>query len=156
MATSALPLVMAALLATAESGVQADVDVFLGFDLSNLDSDTSLTIGSSDVLSQSDVVASTSVQAPATLSPQRTRDQDGSVSCVAWAQRGDTDLMATLQAAYTQMAVIETALRADPTLGVGQPGRAVLQLGDESLTWSQVESGSEVLIVFTVQFKVRI
>jgi len=156
MSTSALLPVLNAVVAAATAGVAADTSVFTGWDASNVAVDKSLTIGSSDLASDSAVVASTSAQEMATAGTPRSRSQTGSLSAAAFVRRGDGDLLAAATDAYTIQAVIETALRADPRLGLVAYPLVVIQFGDESLSWGYDDGFAEALLVFNIQFEVRL
>lgn len=156
MSTSALLPVLGALVTAAQAGAPAGASVFTGWDATNVNVDKSLTIGSSDLTSDSAVVASISAQEQATAGTPRSRSQVGTVSCAAFVRRGDGDLLAAATDAYALQAVIENALRTDPRLGLVAYPLVVIQFGDESLSWGFGDGLAEALLVFDIQFEVRL
>ena len=154
MASSATPTVIRALLAVATAGAAVGVNVNPGFDLTNMEADAGIFVGSDDIAAVTPT-GSTSDQAMATAGTPRSRSQIGIVPCAAYIRRGDGDLLAAMDTAYAQMAIFEAAFRADQRIGIGGYSLVVVQLGSEALSWSEV-AGVEVLLTFPVQFEVRI
>lgn len=155
MGHSAIPAVIDALVERATAALP-DINVYDGFGIpGDLDEDA-LMIGVDAPSSPGSANSAGSSQTMAVLGTDRARDQTGSVTCAALSWNGDADQKAARDAAYAVVAAVEDLLRTDPTLGVAAPGRSVCQMGSETLTQSQYEGGTDALIIFTVDFAVRL
>lgn len=161
MATSVIPLLIDALFTQATSTL-TDRLVTDGYGATNDYNPNVLMVGVDDPDDRASATSSDTEQSMATMGTPRSRDQQGSITCAALSWRGDTDQKAARDAAYATLAAVENLLRADPTLGVGQPGRVVCQLGDERLSQNQYAAtddtagGVDALVIFTVNFRARI
>lgn len=155
MSTSATPVAIRALITVGTAGASAGVTVTPGFDITNVQTTTTIFVGSDDIAATTPN-GSSSDQEMATAGTPRARSQIGIVPCAAYVRRGDGDLLAAMDTAYAQMAIFEAAFRADQRIGIsgGYP-LVVFQLGGESLQWSEVE-GVEVLLTFPVKFEFRL
>lgn len=155
MGHSAIPAVIDALVERATAALP-NINVYDGFGIpGDLDEDA-LMIGVGDRSASAPANSAGSSQTMAVLGPDRSRDQTGSVTCVALSWNGDADQKAARDAAYAVVAAVEDLLRTDPTLGVAAPGRSVCQMGSEDLDQGQYEGGADALIIFTVEFAVRL
>lgn len=155
MATSALPLVIDALVALCEDLMPADVDVFDGPGVSDSAAQAAIFIGT-DSLEQSDeVTAGSASQAWAQIGQGGDRDQEGVVNCVAQAWSGDTTQKSARDAAYALTQLVEAAVRDDYTLGVPQLLWATYG-GDERLDFQQDDAGVRARVYFQVGFRARL
>lgn len=157
MAGSQFPVVLAALVASAETALAAeDVRVTYGIDITEDTSDF-LMFGVDDPTSQSPAIGSWS-QEMATMATSRPRDETGTINCAAASANGDPDgLQTALEAAHGYVAAVEAFLRADPSLGLGGVPVAVVQIGGSGTPFlSQDEYGASAVVVFTVTYKIRI
>lgn len=82
------------------------------------------------------------------------RDEQFVVHCIAIASNGDGDALAAMDAAYTLMGAVETALVADPTFG----GTLLYSMGLTSagLKFSTDQTGVAALVPFDVECRTRI
>lgn len=155
MSTSVTPALIDALVARCTAALPNAV-VVDGWAVTDDPAPLLLSIGLADDDAAQTGAVSASSQTMATAGTPRSRDQSGSITCVALAWGGDADRKVARDDAYTLVAAVEDILRADPTLGVGQPGRVVCQIGDESLSQRQHINGADALVIFTVTFTARI
>jgi hypothetical protein len=155
MAVSVVPALLSAVYAQASTALPSAL-VLYGYGVTDDANPDLLMVGVDDPDSQSSAASSDAGQDMATLSTQRSRDETGTVTCAALSWSGDSDQEATVTAAYTTFEAVATFLRADPTLGIGAPGRVVCEVGDHRLSTLQYDNGCEALVVFTVKFKARI
>jgi len=165
MGTSVVPALIDALVTLSRANVPAGVNVFDGFGVTSDPSVSGvLMVGVDDPDTGDTANASSSGQSMATMATTRPRDQIGSVTCCAVAWNGNADQKAARDAAYGIVATVENFLRSDPTVGIGQPGRVVVQMGDDDrLSQNQysgdaegVGGGCDAIVIFTVNFKARI
>jgi len=156
MGTSVIPALIDALVTQASAALPA-VKVFDGFGVSDSPGTTgTLMVGVDDPDTDQAASSGDGSQSMAVLATTRPRDQVGSLTCAALAWSGSTNQKAARDAAYGIVAAVENLLRADPTLGIGQPGRVVIQMGDDRLSQNQYDKGCDALVIFTVNFKARI
>lgn len=90
--------------------------------------ETAVIIGRSSAVGDDDT-AGLARQGYRDLGSGASRDETGEIRCCAVAQRGDDDLSAARTAAWASIATIETALRANPSLGLAQLLRIELVTG---------------------------
>lgn len=161
MATSVVPALIDALVTQATAALP-DRLVVDGYGVTSDTNQNVLMVGVDDPDSGQSANSQTGEQTMATMGTPRSRDEEGDVTCAALSWNGNTDQKAARDAAYATVAAVETILRADPTLGVGQPGRVVCQLGGHTLSQNQYADtdtqagGCDALVIFTVHFKARI
>jgi len=84
----------------------------------------------------------------------RSKDEVLQVMCAVIAWKGSTDMRTVRARCYEILAVVATALRADPSLGFPPPTVVALAVGN--LWQSQTPQGAEARVVFTVAVKTRI
>lgn len=150
MATSALPVVIDALLSLANS--LETVNVFDGFGVSD-DPGDYLMIGVDDPNAVDSANGASSQQSWQHVGHQ-TRNEEGEIICAALSWNGDGDLKSARVSAFAITALLENALRADPTLG-----GICLWTGYGTQTdyiTSQGDTGAECLVVFRIMFKAYI
>ena len=153
MAVSTVPALIDALVAQATEAL--DVTVYDGLPDENETGDY-LAIGVDDPANTSAVVSTSAQQTMATLGTNRPRDEVYNLTCVASTWNGDGDQKAARDAAYDIVEWVSSLLRGDTTLGIGQPGRVVLQIDTVELYQNRTSDGADVLIVFTIANKARI
>lgn len=89
----------------------------------------------------------------------RSRDEVGTVTCVAGSWNGNPDGLAQARAAVkVSLAAIENALRTDPDLGGTVAGLMWTGFGDGELAVEQLQAsdGTSVICRFDIAFKARI
>jgi len=83
------------------------------------------------------------------------RDETGQITCAVVSQSGGTDLKTHRDRVLVILGELETALRADPTLGgVVQSGWLHLTAG--ALNQQQNANGSRARLTFTVSYRARV
>lgn len=158
MATSRIPALIDALVAQLPALLGANnVTVFDGYGVSNTRRDT-VMVGVDNRTAANPAFSAQSTQDPATANSQRNRDQNGAVTCAFYARRGAgaNQQKAARDAVYGYLALLEGALRADPTLGIAAGGNFQAQIGDERLSQNQNNKGADALLVFNVRFFARL
>lgn len=81
-------------------------------------------------------------------------DENGSIRCTAVSQRGDTDLAAARDAAFTLLAVCEDTVRDDPTLGIGELLDALVDTG--RIRQGQTPQGCFCEVEWTLRYRALI
>jgi hypothetical protein len=159
MTSAAFPTVIAALKSAAATALATPITagtvrVVRGYDLSNDPSDVVL-VGVPNLSDVNSIVAGTFTQAPATMGTGRKRDETGTINCVVMARNGQGDQEAACTAAFGYLALIESALRTDPTIGVTAFDYLVVQMTSGDVLEDQVE-GATTALPFAVTYKARI
>lgn len=159
MSTTAIGRVIDALVTAATTALAANTAVYVsdGVPVTS-DPRDFLMIGVDDPTT-SNPTSGSAEQVKATMGTPRTRDETGRVICAAYSSNGNgpEGQKPARDAALTYMAALETALRTDPTLGLGQPGYTDIEVGGAtSLAQGQDENGADALLIFTVNYKIRI
>ena len=155
MATSAIPLVLTGLYNVGSA--LANVTATYGPGITGADGDQ-LWIGVDDPDSLDPKQAAAETQKWANTGAGRSRDAEGTVTCVVAAETGDgtsAGLLDTATRAFSILGAFETAIRADITLG----GIATLlwaETEDIDLSWNQTDQGAYALITFTIHYLARI
>ena len=155
MAVSIVPALMNALFTQATSAL-SDRLVSYGLALTDDANQNVLMIGVDDPDGNGPAATSDAAQSMATLGTPRSRDESGVITCSALSWNGNSDQKAALEAAFTTFEAVATLLRTDPTMGVGQPGRVVCQVGDYHLSVNQYDQGCDARLTFSVNFTARI
>lgn len=87
----------------------------------------------------------------------RTRYEEGTVTCIAMSWNGDADLAAARAACKATTAAVENNLRSDPNLGGVVAGLTWTGYGVRTeLIQLQASDGACVMCVFDVAFKARL
>jgi len=158
MAVSVVPALIDALVTQSRTALGSTAAVYDGYGAS-ADPGNYLMVGVDDPDQAQPAPSMSESQAMATLGTPRSRDEEGSIPNVAYCWNGDGEngQKAARDAAYAIVEAVAALLRTDPTMGVGQPGRVVCQVGDISLDQNSAQGvGAYALITFTVAFKARI
>ena len=82
------------------------------------------------------------------LGPAAKRDETLDVLCAAYAANGDGDMAAARARAVTLLGAVETALRANPGLGLADALRTELTVG--TMRQAQTAQGTACIVQFTV------
>lgn len=154
---SAIPAVIDALVAQADAALTS-VTVYDGFGISD-DPGDFLMVGVDDADLLDAATSAESSQVPATMGTLRTRQETGTVTCLALSWNGDADMAAARTAAFATANEVSDLIRADPSLGLGAPDFRLLVAGyggSERLMQNQDEDGAEAALVFTVTFTAQI
>lgn len=133
------------------------VNVYDGYGVTD-DPGDAVMVGISDPNDERAAPSSSARQSWAGLGA-RARDEQGTVTCVAYSWNGDPDGLASARAAVkTTLAAIENALRNDPNLGGAVTGLQWVGFGDGDLQVEQLqaEDGTSVLVRFDIAFRARI
>jgi hypothetical protein len=155
MSTSVVPALIDALVARCDAALSA-VSVYDGYGVTDNPGDF-LMVGVEDPDSQDSASSSDASQEVATMGTNRSRDERGTVSCVALSWNGDGDQKAARDRVYATTAAVESLLRANPDLGI--PGYALVVTGfgaDQRLMQNQDTDGAEAAVFFTVRFRARL
>jgi len=150
-ATSRAPDVLDALVALATTALP-DVTVADGPDLDEGTHQNLVCIGW-DGDEDSDAEAVDTTQEWAGLGA-RAKDESLVVICAAISVRGNGEMQVARNAAYASVAAIETALRADPSLGFPPPTVVALRTGN--LRQRQTNEGPEARVLFQIGVQTRI
>jgi hypothetical protein len=156
MPTSATPDVLTALLALARTdGVLPEGRLVLdGWEPVRSRHQHWLIIGAEDPTPDASITSADAQQEWAHVS-HTTRDETGTITCVALSWNGESDLPKARADAYATTAALETAIRADYTLGL--PTVLWTSFGGTSrLVQTYDNDGAEVAVVFTIGFRARI
>jgi hypothetical protein len=86
----------------------------------------------------------------------RSRAEAGSIRCRACGQTGDRDMASARNAAFTEMAVVESICRNTPTLGLTQAWMMHAEIGDRYMYRQEYNAGAVFTLDFRVVFKARI
>lgn len=152
MTSAAYPTVYAALVATLDAALS--VRVVDGYDVSDDPGDV-VMVGVPSLASTSSISAGSFTQAVATLGTGRSRDEAGTINGVVLAWNGDGDASAARLAAFGYIASAESALRADPALGLTTFAYLVVEIATGDVLEDKVD-GATCAISFTVTYKARI
>lgn len=143
---SVLDDVIAALVTICQAAVGASVPVYDGLPY-ELD-DTQFVVIGDDAAQEGGGMAGTTAQTRADYNLAAAVTEAGDVTCVVVCQTGDDDLTGQRAASRVLMLAIETALRADRTLG-----GVVIRANVTAVTiYQSREGGSVVRRVFTVHY----
>lgn len=157
MTVSAIPIVIDGLLTIARGLSLTNADVLDAFGLSG-NTGNYLMIGVDDPDTDQAARSASSTQDWAHLN-NSTRDQLGSVWCVAQAYTGDDDQKIARDAAYAIVNAFATAVRAAPDLGV-VPGSLNYLLcgfaGSEDLDQQRASNGAIARVTFQISFHARV
>jgi hypothetical protein len=158
MSASAIPAIIDALVSAWTDAVPTAA-VHDGFGVS-ADGTPDLMVGIDDPFPDQDPTqAVMSTQVMAALGTQRTREQNGSITCAVYVSDPDTGNSGQKTARTTAYGILETVgdlLRADPTAGVSDFSYLVCQIGQERLSQVKTATSSGVKLVFTINFQARI
>ena len=157
MGTSVVPKVIDALVAQLTTALSASpVIVSDGMPVTEDVADY-LMIGVDAPNSMGAMLSATSDQQPATQSTQRTRDENGSITCAAYSINGDSVAKTARDNAYSYMAAVENLLRTTPNLGLATGAYLVVSIGQTlQLSQNQDDNGADALLLFDVRFYARI
>lgn len=154
MIASVVPAVTDALVALAETAVEPlDFKVFDGIGLGQ-DPRNFVVVGIPDPTSSDLSTAASTDQDWATLG-NRSRDESGSLDCIAYAVDGDSDQKAARDLVFDAVRRIGEAVLADLTLG-GVPGLLWSGLRITRYDQAQTDFGAEAQISFQLGFRARI
>lgn len=153
MSVSVIPQVIDALVALVKGVVDTNtVIVSEGYPLT-LDTVDAVLIGVQDPKSDDQAMSASSQQRWVATGGRR--EEDGEITCAVLATEGGSDLQVARNRAFTILAAIENALRANVSLGIGTLVQAEygVQLDYYS---NQTPQGAEVTVIFHVHFQARI
>lgn len=85
----------------------------------------------------------------------KARDETGEITCAVVSQSGGTNLKTHRDRALVILGELETAIRADPTLG-GVVSSGWLHVTTGSLSQEQNTNGSRAVVTFTVSYRARL
>lgn len=132
----------------------SDTNVFDGYGITD-DPDDYLMVGVEDP--DSDRATSAEGKQVWAGLGARSRDEEGTVTCIAMSWNGDADLSAARAACKAITVAVEDHLRADPNLGGDVPGLLWTGYGTRTeLIQLQATDGACVMCVFDIAFKARI
>lgn len=100
--------------------------------------------------------SASSTQTAATIGKTRSRDEVGTITCVAESWNGDADQKAARDNAFATVAAVEDLLRADPGLDVPNCGYFRAQVTAHRLVQGSDGNGARALVIFDVGFAARI
>lgn len=157
MATSAVPLVIDALLALGRSDAVPSVPAALVLDglAVTLEPGNYLMVGAEDPDTDGAAFSAEVRQDWAAMGPYAPRDEGGDVTCVALAWNGDGDQKAARDAVYDIVNELADACRANVTLGIDQLLWASLGTTGQ-LSQAQGENGASAYLIFRIHFEARI
>jgi hypothetical protein len=153
--TAAYPTVIAALVTTAQTAAAGAFRVVRGYDLSDDPSDVML-IGVPHIADVSTIAAGSITQKPAAMGTPRSRDEEGSIFGVVMARNGQGDQAAACNAAFAYLASLETAIRADPTLGTAATFKSLVAQFSAGDVFEDQIDGAATAVEFTVTYKARL
>lgn len=155
MATSVVPALIDALVDRCDAAITA-ASVYDGYGVTD-EPGNFLMIGVEDPDSQDSASSSDASQDVATMGTNRSRDERGTVSCVALSWNGNGDQKDARDKVYATTAAVESLLRATPDLGITGYALVVTGFGaDQRLMQNQDDSGAEAAVFFTVRFRARL
>lgn len=155
MVSAATPLVLQAVYEQAQT-LFPDVLVCVGYPDSNSPATTILAIGVDDVFSRSTANGSSSEQRVATMGTNRTREDDGTVTCCAAVQRGDMDQFQALLDVYADVIdPLGVWLRATPGLGLSL-SYCVAEIRNDRFELDSNTESVLALVYFDIAFRARI
>lgn len=152
MTSAAYPTVVAALLTVVDAALSCRV--VDGFDVSSDPGDV-VYLGLRDIRDANAIVSGSFTQTVGPMGSTRPRDEDGTINGLVWAWNGDGDAAAARTAAFGYLASIESALRADPAIGVTAFQRLVVQLSAGDVVEDK-EDGANCALPITVTYSARI
>lgn len=152
---AAFPTVIDAIVTVATSAIEVEgvVRVVRGRDLSDDPGDV-VMVGVRDVTPVDWDTAGTFNQSMQTFGGGR--EEVGLVYGLIFANDGDADQGAALDAACDHLAALEAAVREDPTLGLTQFDYVVAETQTGDITESQNDSGATAALSFAITYKIRI
>lgn len=153
MATSLIPKVIDAVYSTAKAHLP-DTNVYDGFGVTVEPGLDYLMVGVDDPDGQRSASAAEATQDWAHAN-STTRDENGVVTCAAVSWNGDGDAKAARDHAFATVAAVETAVRADPTLGVAGVLYAHVT-GPIELSQDQTQTGAVAYVLFRITYRARI
>lgn len=156
MAVSALPALIDALV-VATGPALPDWNVYDGIGLFGISSDPgdTLMIGVDDPMSPNPLQAASAQQDWAGTGQDADRDEEGDITCAAFAWNGDGDQKAARDAVYGAAETLAGICRNNPSLGL--PTLLWTSLGTSAdLTQNQDNSGASALLVFQIHYRARI
>jgi hypothetical protein len=152
--TTAIPALIDALVAQANTSLADNILVLDGFGVTADPAEQYLFIGVDDVDSMDQAFSASAAQEWAHAN-YTARDEEGYVVCAAGAWNGDGDQKAARDDAFAIVNAMETALRANPSLGVST--LLWTSVGTRiALSQNQSESGASAVVVFNVTYRARI
>lgn len=155
MATTVIPVLIDALVTQATTALP-NVNVFDGYGVTD-DPGDFLMVGVEDPDATDSASSADSSQSAATMGTPRTRDETGSISCVALSWNGNADQKAARDAVFAITEAVASLCRSNPSLGVAAGGLVVTGFGaDQRLLQNQDENGTEAAVIFTISFRARI
>lgn len=155
MSVSTIPALIDALVAQATTALAGTATVYDGYP-DTKDPSAFLAVGVDDPESQASASSVSGQQSMATMGTDRSRDEVFSLTCAAYAWNSDADQKAARDDAAAILEAVATLLRADPTMGVGLPGRVVCQIDTVSLSQDKNANGADALFIFAIANKARI
>jgi hypothetical protein len=150
--TAAFPSVIAAIV-TVAAGAVAPVRVVRGRDISNEASDV-VMVGQQDIEDDGWVSAGSFEQFMQAFGGSR--QETGEVNGLVVAYSGDTDQDAACDAAFAHFALLESAVRADKTLGLTVFDYVVAEIQAGEVKEAQTNLGAGVALTFTISYKIGI
>ncbi len=149
MATSRLGAVLDALVTTLDAGTA--VEVYDGLPVTSSAPADFVIVGGTD---DPDDNAADLTQEWAGLGKE-SRNETGSVTCAVISQSGDTVVKTHRDRVLVILGELETAIRADPTLG-GVVAAGWLHVTAGALNQQQNANGSRARVTFTVAYRARV
>lgn len=154
MATSAIPAVIDALFDQSTKALP-NANVVDGYGVSGNTGDT-LMIGVEDPGNLDSASSAETDQSAATMGTNRSRDEDGTVVCVAESWNGNSDQKAARDAAFATVAAVENLIRKTDTPALGVAGVRNARIVSHQLLQDQRNEGAVAFVVFRVGFTARI
>jgi hypothetical protein len=152
MATAAFPSVIAGVV-TFTAGVLPAARVVRGRDIS-MDPDDVVMIG---VLADDEPGRDTAGSFRQSMQTfGGAREEVGEVNGLIVSRNGDADQDAACTTAFGYLAVLEAAVRANPTLGLTGFDYVVAELADGEVIESNNDEGAETTLPFTISYQIRI
>lgn len=152
MATSVIPGLMDAIIATAEDVLEIRVVDSIGH--AN-DPGDYLMVGVEDPDVEGYTVSARSAQDWANAN-YTSRDEEGDVTCAAYSWNGDTDQKAARDAVYATAAALEQSLRENPPQNLPDVLWTSFGVSGSELNQIQDKNGAAALLLFSIHFKARI
>lgn len=158
MKVSAIPDLVDALVALAEQSPDlADATVSDGYSLEAEQLGDVLMIGVEDPELEDAALSATSSTEPTTMGIQRSREELGTITCMALSANGDGDPKAARDRVFAMASVLADATRANPSLGVaGYPLLVTIFGSSQQLMQQQDDRGAWALLAFQIGFRARL
>lgn len=165
MAVAAMPAVLLALVSQSTAAIQAKIDAdeidrrvvrLGGIGPTDDPGPHFLDIGRNDPAVTDLFDPGQHGQTMATCGTARTRDEDGTINCVATSWNGDMDTEQAMADAFDTLEVVSAVLRSDPSLGITGYQQLSCEIQSVTPEFAPFDGGVDCAVVFTVHYTARI